>query len=180
MSPAVNINADLSPAEIYARLVWIKGLTVELLSGNVVVRGGNPAGHAERVWLLTGALSQRVMAMDAAIFFRLATPIRATGDVPRPDLAVVSHGVAELDSSRMHLVAEVVSLVTASDDRHVKPLVYAQGQVPLYLLVDVETVTVFSDPRDGEYRAQATVTIGEKLPLPKPFGIEIDTGVLVP
>jgi hypothetical protein len=180
MSPAVNISAELSPGEIYARLAWIKGLRVELLAGNVVVRGSNLAGHTESVWRLTRALVPRVTALDAAIFVGAATPVRATGDVLRPDLAVVPHGLAELDASDLHLVAEVVSRATARDDRCVKPPIYAQGQVPLYLLVDAQTVTLFGDLRDGEYRSRAMVTIGEKLTLPEPFGIELDTGGLIP
>jgi hypothetical protein len=180
MSPAVNISAELSPAEIYARLAWIKGLSVELLAGNVVVRGGRPVAHACAVWRLTRALVPRVTAMNAAIFYRAATPVRDTGDILRPDLAVVPHGLTELDASGLHLVAEVVSCGPARDDYRVKPRIYARGGVPLYLLVDAETVTLFADPRDGDYRSQTTVTIGEKLTLPEPFGIELDTGGLIP
>jgi hypothetical protein len=178
MSPAVNISAELPPTEIYARLAWIKGLTVELLTGNVIVRGANSSRHAATVWALTSPLMPRVTAMNAAIFYGPATPARVTGDVLRPDLAVVPHGLRELDASDLHLVAEVVAASTAGQDRHVKPPIYARGGVPLYLLVDFETVTLFSDPRDGSYRSQATATIGEKLTLPEPFGIGLDTGIL--
>jgi hypothetical protein len=180
MSPAVNISAELSPAEIYARLAWIRGLTVELLAGNVVVRGGNPAGHASMVWRLTRTLTPRVAAMDAAIFFAPAIPVRATGDVVRPDLAVVPHGLTSPDASDLRLVAEVVATGTAAEDRHVKPLIYARSQVPLYLLADAGTLTLFGDPDDGRYRSRTTAAAGEKLTLPEPFGIDIDTGVLIP
>ena len=180
MSPAVNISAELSPGEIYARLAWIKGLNVELLAGNVVVRGGSPVERARTVWRLTRALVPRVTAMNAAIFFKAVTPVRATGDILRPDLAVVPHGLAELDASDLYLVAEVVSCSTARDDRCVKPQIYARGGVPLYLLVDAETVTVFGDLGGGSYRSRSTVTVGEKLTLPEPFGIELDTGGLIP
>jgi Uma2 family endonuclease len=180
MSPVVNISAELSPGEIYARLAWIKGLRVELLTGNVVVRGDGPVEHARTAWCLTRALMPRVLALDAAIFYQRATRVRATGDILRPDLAVVPHGLAEFDASDLRLVAEVVATGTVAEDRHIKPLIYARGGIPLYLLADVGSVTLFSEPSDGEYRAQTTVTIGEKLRLPKPFGIELDTGGLVP
>jgi hypothetical protein len=86
---------------------------------------------------------------------------------------------AELSpGDRLPLVAEVVSPGSATDDRVTKKRIYALGQVPLYLLVDVDTVTLFSDPDGGSYRSQATVTIGEKLTLPEPFGIELDTRIL--
>ena len=114
MSPAVNISAELSPGEIYAR----------------------------------------------------------------PDLAVVPNSAPDLYAHRLPLVAEVVSPGSATDDRVTKKRIYALGQVPLYLLVDVDTVTLFSDPDGGSYRSQTTVTIGEKLTLPEPFGIELDTRIL--
>jgi Uma2 family endonuclease len=178
MSPAVNINADLTPGEIYARLAWIKGLTVELLGGNVVVRGGNSNRHAQLVWRLTSALVRRVTAMEAAVFTGRATPILATLDVPRPDLAVVPDAASDCYAHHLLLAAEVVALGTFAEDRHVKPLLYARGGVPLYLLVDFETVTLFSEPRDGAYQSEATVPVGEKLALPDPFGIELDTQIL--
>jgi Uma2 family endonuclease len=180
MSPAVNISAELSPGEIYARLAWIKGLTVELLAGNVVVRGASPGEHTRRIWRLTTALMAPATAMDAAVFVGRATPIPATLDVPRPDLAVVPNSAPDLCAHHLALVAEVVSPGSAADDRGIKARIYAQGEVPLYLLVDVETVTLFSDPDGGSYRSRTTVTIGEKLALPNPFGIELDTGGLIP
>jgi hypothetical protein len=57
-----------------------------------------------------------------------------------------------------------------------------RGKVPLYLLIDIEakpaTVTLFSNPSEGQYQSQQTVTLGEKLPLPAPFGITLDTAGL--
>jgi Uma2 family endonuclease len=180
MSPAVNINAGMPPGEIYARLAWIKGLTVELLAGKVVVRSGNSGQHARTVWRLTSALIRPVAAMDAAVFVGRATPIPATADVPRPDLAVVPDSAPDLYAHRLPLVAEVATPGTVADDRHLKPLIYARGKVPLYLLIDAGTVTLFGDPYEGSYQSKTTVVVGEKLSLPEPFGIDLDTGGLVP
>ena len=82
MSPAVNISAELSPGEIYARLAWIKGLTVELLAGNVVVRSASPGEHTRRIWRLTTALMAPATAMDAAVFVGRATPYRPRWTCP--------------------------------------------------------------------------------------------------
>ena len=81
MSPAVNISAELSPGEIYARLAWIKGLTVELLAGNVVVRGASPGEHTRRIWRLTTALMAPAIAMDASSL--TFVPICGTGSGER-------------------------------------------------------------------------------------------------
>jgi hypothetical protein len=37
-----------------------------------------------------------------------------------------------------------------------------------------------SDPRSGTYRSRLTVNMGERLPLPEPFGIALDTRGLRP
>jgi hypothetical protein len=60
-----------------------------------------------------------------------------------------------------------------------KPRAYAQGQVPLYLLIDQlanpGTVTLFGDPDERAYRACCPATAGRPLRLPEPFGVALDT-----
>jgi hypothetical protein len=60
-----------------------------------------------------------------------------------------------------------------------KPRPYAQGRVPLYLLIDQladpPTVTLFSDPVESSYRTCSPAAAGQALRLPEPFGIQIDT-----
>ena len=48
---------------------------------------------------------------------------------------------------------------------------------PLYLLVDREasSVTLFSDPENADYRQLGTRPFGKPLPLPDPFGFELET-----
>jgi Uma2 family endonuclease len=96
-------------------------------------------------------------------------------DAPRYDEnELYAHGVL--------LVAEVVSPGSERDDRTDKAIFYAQGRMPLYLLVDIEaaqpTVTLFSDPADGKFRSAVSVPLGEELPLPEPFGMILDTASL--
>jgi hypothetical protein len=54
--------------------------------------------------------------------------------------------------------------------------------VPLYLLVDrftrPLTISLFSSPGPDGYAAINKVTFGEKLPIPEPFGITLDTRTL--
>jgi Uma2 family endonuclease len=185
MSPAVDIHAELSAEELYKQLAGIEHLHVELLDGRVVMTGSASIDHNRIVWRLIQALFQLATSHGWEQLPDQAVHVMATRDRLKPDLLVMPPNAPRYDRGELYahgllLVAEVVSPSSASDDRVTKKRIYAQGQVPLYLLADFETVTVFSDPRDGEYRAQATVKIGEKLALPEPFGIEIDTGVLVP
>jgi hypothetical protein len=53
--------------------------------------------------------------------------------------------------------------------------------VPLYLLIDRfdedgPAVTLFYDPVDGHYQHVVRIPFGEKVSLPEPFGIDLDTG----
>lgn len=47
----------------------------------------------------------------------------------------------------------------------------------MYLLVDRrrQEVVVHWRPAGGRYTHQASAVFGEKLPLPEPFGLELDT-----
>jgi len=104
-----------------------------------------------------------------------------------PDLAVVDEKVRDEDStwkfpaSVFHLVVEVVSRSNKSDDRLIKPKGYASGPVPLFLLIDplAGQVTLYSEPRDREYRANITVPFGGKIPFPHPFSGVLDTSIFV-
>ncbi|MFJ8488577.1 Uma2 family endonuclease [Streptomyces sp. NPDC094038] len=62
-------------------------------------------------------------------------------------------------------------------DREGKRRCCARAQIPLYLLVDREreTVSLFSDPEDGDYVARHTLPFGKPIILPEPFGFELDT-----
>ena len=55
---------------------------------------------------------------------------------------------------------EIVSPSSATRDRVTKRNLYARYGVPEYWLVDpdAKNVTVFSDPQDGRYQAEQTVS----------------------
>lgn len=51
------------------------------------------------------------------------------------------------------------------------------GSIPLYLLADrkLRTVTLFSDPKGGDYSRTTGASFGKELPLPAPFSFTLDT-----
>lgn len=89
----------------------------------------------------------------------------------------------ELLAPGVLLVAEVVSPSSRRRDREQKPRAYAQGGVPLYLLIDrfasPPAVTLFSEPGEDGYGKRQVAAAGEPLRLPKPFGITLDTARLL-
>ena len=88
-------------------------------------------------------------------------------------------------------VAAVAGMGLAGDPAQVGPApavrlaadeVNPLAGVPFYLLVDRFTdplsVSLYSEPADKGYATITTVDVGEKLHLPDPFGITLDTSAL--
>lgn len=83
------------------------------------------------------------------------------------------------------MVVEVTSR-NAERDREEKRRCYAQASIPLYLLIDRDrdSVTLYSDPAiddelGDDYKSSTSVFFGKPLPLPDPFGFELDTSDFV-
>jgi Uma2 family endonuclease len=114
--------------------------------------------------------------------------LRPTSDLIEPDVMVLSdaESVPLLESQRpldhVLLVAEVVSHSSIREDREVKPHACALARIPFYLLVDrftnPITMSLFSTPGANGYATTSTVQVGEKLPVPAPFDITLDTSGL--
>jgi Uma2 family endonuclease len=83
---------------------------------------------------------------------------------------------------RVLLAAEVISASSVRADRQVKPRACALAGIPLYLLVDrftrPVTISLHSEPGVNGYAKVNTVTAGEKLRIPAPFGLTLDTSSL--
>jgi Uma2 family endonuclease len=83
---------------------------------------------------------------------------------------------------RVLLTAEVISASSIERDREVKPRACALAGIPLYLLVDRFTkpvkISLHSEPSKDGYARVTTVTAGEKLQLPAPFDLTLDTSSL--
>jgi Uma2 family endonuclease len=99
-----------------------------------------------------------------------------------PDLVVLPTAAAvgtRSDATEALLVVEITSPSTARQDRVTKLRGYAQASIPLYLLLDPvrkdPAATLHADPEDGAYRTVTTVPYGEKLHLPAPFDVVLDT-----
>lgn len=103
-----------------------------------------------------------------------------------PDLLVIPRAAFPNESNQplpadeVLLAVEITSPHNANDDRAIKKAEYARAGVALYLLVDRynprgPSVTLLSDPRDGDYRDSHRVAFGEPIELPEPFDLKLDT-----
>jgi Uma2 family endonuclease len=102
-------------------------------------------------------------------------------------LAPVAHFAGQgewADPSGVLMVVEVTSYDEDPDrrDRCEKPSAYAAVGIPVCLLIDRDsgTVVVHSGPDEegARYRDVHTSRFGEKMKLPEPVGIELDTEIL--
>lgn len=66
---------------------------------------------------------------------------------------------------------------TNQRDRIDKPLGYAGADIPVYLLIDRDnnTITVYSEPKDGRYQQSPSYPWGATVEIPSPVNITLDT-----
>lgn len=104
-----------------------------------------------------------------------------------PDLLVVPReevpartGTSSIPAEVSLLAVEITSRSSLDTDRKTKLWSYAHAQVPLYLLIDrfsedYPTVTLHSEPGGGFYRHVHHVPFGEKIALPEPVDLTLET-----
>ena len=165
-----------------------EGVRIELIDGELVVSPTGSVWHSAVIDKLMDQLFDLKRRHDWVFHTYLTMHIPATRERLIPDLMVTAadapaFGECELLASGALLVAEVVSPWSRRRDREQKPRAYAQGGVPLYLLIDrfakPPTVTLFSQPGEDGYGQRQVAAAGEPLRLPKPFGIGLDTARLL-
>jgi Uma2 family endonuclease len=181
---AASAEAELADLEQIWETLDIPGHRVELIDGQIVVSPSASRRHSSAVDELIDALTDVKRARGWRFHTNLTVHIEASRERLIPDLMVAAKdapgfGDNELLGHGVLLVAEVVSPHSQTRDRVAKPRAYAQGRVPLCLLVDQladpATVTVFSDPVETSYRSCSAAAAGQPLRLPEPFGISLDT-----
>ncbi|MBZ9644823.1 Uma2 family endonuclease [Streptomyces sp. PSKA30] len=66
---------------------------------------------------------------------------------------------------------------TNKRDRIDKPVGYAEAEIPVYLLIDRDsnTITVYSEPKDGRYQQSPSYPWGATVEIPSPVNITLDT-----
>lgn len=176
------------PATTLAELVELSehmdvpdGYRVEIVDGSLSVSPTPLGRHTKTVRLLENIL--RPVLPDGTLDVQpVTTEIARTGERYIPDLAVLPEAeIADdewLYSAEACLLAvEVTSPSNAGIDRVQKLRGYARAGVPLYLLVDAvgRTVSLFGNPVNDVYVAHATVPYGDKIHIPDPFDVTIDT-----
>ncbi|WP_405008616.1 Uma2 family endonuclease [Kitasatospora purpeofusca] len=175
----------LEAAELISQ--QLVGHRVEIIGGQITVTPPADGPHGEvltdlmiPLWAagLHGETSKVVQAMG------LWLP-GGPSDYAVPDLSVVDADYKDhliehnsYDPAVFRLVVEVTSSNYMADVR-IKPTVYADAGIPVYLIVDRRNlrVMVLTDPQDGEYRVHAVHHPGQSFALPESIGAPVTLSV---
>ncbi|MGW7543989.1 Uma2 family endonuclease [Streptomyces sp. NPDC054770] len=163
-------------------------VTLEFINGRIGVKKVTDGDHSAMVsWLARRCMQTRPdldLYQAQGLRVDACREGRAKPDaVIAPEAHFAGHGEwADPDGALM--VVEVTSYDSDTDrrDRHEKPTAYGQADIPLCLLIDRDSCTVMvhssPDRNVGGYRVVRTAKFGEKVLLPDPIGIELDTEIL--
>jgi Uma2 family endonuclease len=137
---------------------------LELIEGELVVTPSPTPMHQLIVHRLAVRLDRAIV--EPGLGLVLESPVDVFLDaqnVLQPDLIVLLQDRIKLFGSRRvesspSLAIEIASPSTGRRDREDKREVYARHGVPEYWLVDPDalTITIFAEPRDGQYRREQT------------------------
>jgi Uma2 family endonuclease len=170
--------------ELYESLD-LPGHRVELLEGRIVVSPAPIKLHNRIVTWMTLALGSLCEERGWDLLSHGTVELPATSERVQPDLFICpadesTDGEWLLPAKDVLLAAEVVSPSSRRDDYEVKRAGCAQSEVPLYLIIDPREsmITLFAGPSSRGYLRSVAVPIGEKLDLPEPFGIILDTATM--
>ena len=159
-------------------------IRLEFANGRLEVKPVPDGDHGEIVmWLLRRCMQQRP---ELGLYPEQGLVTEAFGrGRSRPDGALAPEGYFKgrgewSDAAGVLMVVEVTSS-QPENDRNAKPFGYASAGIPVYLLIDRRRgeLVVHSNPSGGRYAdTHHTQGLGERLVLPEPVGIVLETGEL--
>ncbi len=167
-----------------------EGFRAELIQGEIVVTPPPDGDHEDYIGLIVNQVIRRSRT-DMQFSGNKGLKLRSGGGCPKNHL--VPDGTFAPMELRLYRGADswmpcdgvaMVMEVTSSKpqaDREAKRRCYARAGIPLHLLVDRDTaqVTVFSEPKDDDYREHCARPFGKPIALPEPFAFDLDTADLV-
>ncbi|MFI6325142.1 Uma2 family endonuclease [Nonomuraea sp. NPDC050556] len=186
---------DFNDAQSLCLEVNDAGFTAELSHGQVVVVPWASPDSGKILHRMQRALFPLANENDWVFFQSLAVHVPPHRDMRLPDLIVAPEAAELYDGMHIFghstlLVVEVCSKGTAAVDYAEKPNEYARAGVPLYLIIDQladpQRLVLMSGPVDDlapqdcrpPYEKTITIHRGDKLVLPDPFNLTIETDEL--
>ncbi|MET8952721.1 Uma2 family endonuclease [Streptomyces sp. NPDC004393] len=156
----------------------------ELIDGRIGLKKVTNGNHGEIImWLIRQCMQSRPEFNLNPTQGLQVEAYRKGRALPDAVLTPVGHFTGQGDWADPEGVLMAVEVTSYDSDTHnrdrvEKPRAYAEAGIPVYLLIDRDYLSVVvhshPDPEDG-YRVAHTVKFGEKVTLPAPVGIELDT-----
>ncbi|MGI5469694.1 Uma2 family endonuclease [Streptomyces sp. CA-132043] len=172
--------------DYFLKLETPVGFRPEFIEGEIVVSPPTDGDHEDCLSIIQGQVT-RESETDMQVSGYKGLVLPGEGDHPEdhviPDATIAPCALRLfrgappwMPSDGVAMVIEVTSS-KPNKDRGPKRRGYARAGIPLYLLVDRDksTVTLFSEPNDGDYGGIQAVSFGKPLPLPTPFSFDLET-----
>lgn len=175
----------LETAELLSR--QLVGHRVEILGGQIAVTPPPDGQHGDSLtsisfpFLMAGLHGKTTRVIQGIGLWLPDGP----SDYAIPDMSIVDADYVDhliehncYDPVIFRLVVEVTSSNHLVDLK-VKPVLYAEAGVPVYVIVDRKNlkVMVLTDPQDGEYRVHAVHHPGRSFTLPESIGASVTLSV---
>ncbi|MET8539335.1 Uma2 family endonuclease [Kitasatospora sp. NPDC004799] len=175
----------LETAELFSR--QLVGHRVEILGGQITVTPPPGGQHGDSLtsvslpFLVAGLHGETTRLIQGIGLWLPGGP----SDYAIPDMSIVDADYADHLIERNcydPVIFRLVLEVTSSNylvDLKVKPVLYAEAEVPVYVIVDRKNlkVMVLTDPQDGEYRVHAVHHPGQTFTLPESIGAAVTLSV---
>ncbi|MFF3915219.1 Uma2 family endonuclease [Streptomyces sp. NPDC001852] len=182
------IEREMTIAEAADRVSsWLPGHRVEILRGSIIVSPPPDEPHQGTVFEV-GYEIRRAGAKEAGLKVRPGIGLwlpTGPADYAIPDLSVVDADIADAlvrkNCYAPHVFRMVLEVTSSNwaDDTAIKPELYAEAGIPVYLVADRrhEVVLLYQDPAEGKYPDPVRYKRGEIVPLPESVGVTLDLPV---
>lgn len=185
MTPSTADHSDMS-VEDFEELARSapETVTLELINGKLRVKPVPDGNHGEIfMWLMRQCMQHRpdlnLMPERGLKVEKYRNGRARTDGALAPRGHFKGHGEWSSTDSGVLMAVEITShdADTNRRDRVEKPVGYAEAAIPVYLLIDrdSDTLTVYSEPRNGTYEQNPSYPFGADVELPAPVGFTLDT-----
>ncbi|MFI6768341.1 Uma2 family endonuclease [Streptomyces sp. NPDC050355] len=147
-----------------------EGYRIEIVGGEIFMSPQRNV-HWQTIRQILRALEDR-FGMDVLVTSDVRVDFPGQENGFCPDVAKFADGAKEDGEGRWHyqdieFIAEVVSKGTAPNDYGPKKAIYAEAEIPVYVIADpyAGRCRVFTDPQDGDYKGDITVPYGDPIDL---------------
>lgn len=153
------------------------------MRGRVEVKPPSDGNHSEILVSLLRQFVSEDRAWNLFPYAGLRTETSLAGRyLPDAMLVRTDHRLGRSHWASPDIVSAVVEIVHRTSgkdhrDHDAKRVGYASAAIPVHVLVDRDdnTITIFSEPKDGRYQLAASCPWGTTVQLPSPVDITLNT-----